>query len=1286
MYDFFKIVTSEVTKGTYAVYPKFLIKKSKDLMIKGGDFYAVWLYDKNIWSTDEDDVIKIVDRAISRYIEEHKNDTPNPVTMIPKFMYDGDSNIIDKWHKYCQKQTRDNYVILDSKIMFANDKRKKEDYCSKYLEYELSDGTPEAFNKLLNTLYNEEEARKIKWAIGSIVSGDSINIQKFVVLYGSAGTGKSTILKIIEQLFKGYYCVFDAKALGSSTNMFALESFKNNPLVGIQHDGDLSRIEDNTRLNSLVSHELMTINEKYKSTYTNAFNCFLWMGTNKPVRITDAKSGLIRRLIDISPSGNKLNADEYNACMNQIKFELGAIANECLKCYLYDPCYYDAYVPTRMLDASNDFYNFVYDYSYRIKNGVALKDAWDAYQDFCEESNVQYKMTKRVFKEELKNYFKRYDERYTKPDGARVRSYYSGFLKDKFHEKNDDSGNSDWIILKKQPSILDIVCMDEPAQYAKNDIPSKPWKDVKTTLKDLDTSLVHYINISESKSHIFIDFDLKDAEGNKSLELNIKAANNFPPTYAEVSKGGQGLHLHYIYDGDVSKLSSVYDTDIEIKTFKGNTALRRKLTSCNDMNIAHIASGLPFKETAEMVSNKSLQDEKHLRNILQRCLRKEILPNTKPTIDFIKKILDDAYASIEYDVSDLKGDILTFASLSSHQSTYCINKVKEMKFQSINDMPAEDGEGKIVFYDVEIFPNLFVVGWKFENDDDVKVFINPQKDVIKHLCTYRLIGFNNRKYDNHILYASMLGYDVEDLYKLSNDIIKGKKDALFGSAYNLSYTDIYDYAAKKQSLKKWEIELGIHHSELGLRWDEPVPKEKIPLVVAYNKYDVLATEAVFNATQGDFLARKILAKLAKMPVNTTTNSLTTRIIFGRDKNPELAYTDLYTGITYWKDKEFKHNRGKNDFPEYSFVRDKETGKFKNMFKDEDIGFGGYVYAEPDVHYNVALLDIVSMHPHSAISLYALGEYTDVFEALVNARVYIKHKEFDKVKDLFDGALTEYLDDAESAETLPQALKIAINSVYGLTSARFDNAFKDKRNINNIVALKGALFMRTLLDEVRNRGFQVAHIKTDSIKIPNATPEIIKFCMEFAKEYGYEFEHEATYDRMCLVNDAVYIARYASCDWCQERYGYVPDKNKKKENKWDATGTQFQVPYVFKTLFSNEEYEFKDLCVTHSCTTAIYLDYNENLPEDEHRYVFVGKVGSFCPIKEGHGGGLLYRASEDVTKFGFLSGAKGYRWLEAETVKKRGLEEYIDYSYFDTLVDKAKQAIEKYVSFDTFKGE
>lgn len=368
----------------------------------------------------------------------------------------------------------------------------------------------------------------------------------------------------------------------------------------------------------------------------------------------------------------------------------------------------------------------------------------------------------------------------------------------------------------------------------------------------------------------------------------------------------------------------------------------------------------------------------------------------------------------------------------------------------------------------------------------------------------------------------------------------------------------------------------------------------------------------------------------------------------------------------------------NSFPGYEFVDG------KNMYRGDDLGKGGYVYAEPGMYGNVALLDVASMHPNSAINLNAFGEYTQNFKDILDTRIAIKRGEFEKARHLFGGRLAPYLDDESTAKDLAQALKIAINSVYGLTSANFDNPFRDVRNKNNIVALRGALFMRTLQDEVQSRGFTVAHIKTDSIKIPDATPEIINFVMEFAKQYGYEFEHEATYDRMCLVNDAVYIAKYADAEACTNLYGYCPGDNKKKGGKWTATGTQFQIPYVFKRLFSKEDLEFEDLCVTKSVTSTLYLDMNEGLGEEEHNYVFIGKVGQFCPIKPGCGGGVLYREKEG--KYYAATGTKGYRWLESEMVFEMNKLNDIDESHFIAMADDAIEAIKKYGDYDWFVSD
>lgn len=1346
MLDFLLVSTKCPKNGVIEIFPKFILGRKSDLMIRGSDFYAVWNAEEKLWSTDEEVALRLIDRELDEYYEKHKNSYDNS-TIIIKHMWDADSGSIDKWHKYVQKQQRDNYHPLDETIIFSNTETKKTDYASKRLNYPLIQGDISAYSELMDTLYSEEERHKIEWAIGSIVCGDSKKNQKFLVMYGAPGTGKSTVLNIIQDLFDGYYSTFDAKTLGSASNAFALESLKNNPLVAIQHDGDLSRIEDNTRLNSVVSHEQMTVNEKFKSAYQNTFNSFLFMGTNKPVKISDAKSGILRRLIDVTPTGNKIPQGRYSELINQIKFELGPIAWHCQNVYLNNPGYYNSYTPVSMMGASNDFYNFVFD-SYDVfkrKNGTTLKAAWEMYKAYCDEAKVAYPLGKRAFKEELRNYFEVYDERALLDQGERVRNYYEGFLFDKFvyTEGELEKIPERKITLDAKESLFDVLYKDCPAQYAnEDDKPISKWAKVTSTLKDLDTHKTHYVKIPQNL--IVIDFDLKNEKGEKSFERNITAASKWPPTYTEVSKGGAGIHLHYIYDGDVSALSRVYAEDIEIKVFNGDASLRRRLSKCNDLPIATISSGLPLKEKGnKMVNFDGIKSEKGLRTFIIKNLNKEIHNATKPSIDFIFTKLEECYdKGMKYDVTDMRPAILTFAMDSTHQADYCVKLVNKMKFKS--DEPSVDqsiyADNDPVFYDCEVFPNLFLVNYKKRGQGIVTRLINPTSEDIEQLLKYKLIGFNCRRYDNHIMYARLMGYDNEQLFKLSQRIISGSPNAMFGEAYNLSYTDVYDFCSKKQSLKKWEIELSnkakdpnskmddnirelclkIKHHELGLPWDQPVPEELWTKVAEYCDDDVIATEATFEANQGDFIAREILAELAGGTVNDTTNSLTTKFIFGGNRHPQdqFYYRDLSQPVTelpenilnFLKEAKPEMMAEKFDgplgpsllpyFPGYKFEYGKST------YRDEEVGEGGEVWAAPGMYGRSLTDDVGSMHPNSAISECAFGpEYTRRFKDILDIRIAIKHKEFDKVRNMFDGKLAKYLDDPGKAKALAQALKIAINSVYGLTAAKFDNAFRNPLNIDNIVAKRGALFMIDLRHAVEEQGYKVIHIKTDSIKIENPDDYIQKFIINRGKRYGYSFEIEHIFDKICLVNNAVYVAKLAEDD---------PED----PGQWTATGTQFAVPYVFKTLFTKEPILFEDMCETKSVTSSMYLDVNEGYPDVSneekrlktlenqykkgllsdttfeteckalseiiptgHNYRFVGKVGQFCPMKPGTGGGILLREKDG--KYDAVAGTKGYRWLESDVVNTNGKEGDIDTSYYVKLVDSAVDTISEFGDIEWF---
>jgi energy-coupling factor transporter ATP-binding protein EcfA2 len=1270
--DFYQILARESKDKDdprLELYPDFIVGRSEDLMVQGGKFYAIWDEEKGLWSRDEYDVQRLVDKDLLETRERMQQETGQKYTV--KLMRTFNSNIWAQFRKF-MAHISDNSKPLDNKLIFANTDVKKKDYASKKLPYAMAEGDISAWDELTSTLYSPAERAKIEWAIGSIVSGDSKKIQKFFVLYGPPGTGKSTILNIIQALFEGYSTTFDGKALGSSNASFATEVFRFNPLVAIQHDGDLSRIEDNARLNSIIAHEQMVMNEKYKSSYSSRIDAMLFIGSNQPVRISDAKSGIIRRLIDIHPTGVKFGAKHYQTLMTQISFELGAIAHHCLSVYLsMGKNFYNAYRPLEMMLQTDVFFNFIeanFDV-FKKQDYTTLKQAYLLYREYCSETGIERPMPQYKMREELRNYFEVFKDR-GEIDGETVRSLYLGFSANKFKAPTDDKRVFS-LVLEEKVSLLDEYLADQPAQLANADgMPTKRWANVKSTLSDTDSRKIHYVKVP--KNHVVIDFDLKDQNGHKALERNLEAASHWPATYAEISRSGSGIHLHYTYTGDCGELAPQFAEGIEVKTYGGDSALRRKLTRCNSVPVAKISSGLPLRERKDtMLKAKTIQSEQGLRELINRNLRKEIHPGTKPSIDFIKKILDDAYESgMKYDVTDLRGRIAAFANNSTNQAQEATKVVSQMKWASEDaaetkeeaftaERKVEVADERLVFFDVEVYPNLLVICWKFQGSSEVVKMVNPKPHDVAELFKLKLVGFYNRRYDNHILYAAAMGASNAELFQLSKKmVIDGNRSATFAQAYNLSYADIWDFSSIKQSLKKFEIDLGILHMELDIPWDQPVKDEDIERIVDYCVNDVRATEAVFEDRKGDYVARQILAELSGLTVNDTTQNHTAKILFGdkvKTAHKEFVYTDL-----------------SQEFPGYKF----ELGK--SSYKGEDPGEGGYVYAEPGMYEKVAVLDVASMHPNSIIQLNAFGPYTEKFADLIKARIAIKRKDYDAAASMLDGRLHQFLSDPhtgydlEGADQLAYALKIVINIVYGLTSAKFDNPFRDIRNRDNIVAKRGALFMIDLKHALQEKGVQVVHIKTDSVKIPNATPEIIKFVTEFGAKYGYEFEHEETYDRFCLVNDAVYVAGIQTVPWEEGFPKY----------KWTAVGAQFQHPYVFKTLFSGEELEFNDFCEARSVLKGtMYLDKSGSEEPDISKMRHVGRTGLFVPVLKD--GGKLYRVFED--KYYAVSGTKGHLWMEADGAIEVGEKDdlQIDMSYFEKLANTARGAIEAFGSFEEF---
>lgn len=1245
MLDFVGIDVVPSKKSGTIIYPDFYYIPTKDMMIQGGAPKCVWDEKNNIWTTSRTRMGQLIDDTVEDLAYNKDLDGYIKKTTSAR------NNVMDEFMKYCRLYS-DVGEPTDTKLTFLSQVTRKEDYCTRRLDYDIEDTETPCFDELIGTLYEPLDMEKILWGIGSIVSGDSTKIQKMFVLHGMPGTGKTTILDVIRVLFKGYWSTFSAEQLGYSGNQFAMAPFRTNPLVVIDDDGDLSKIETNVQLNMVASHAPCIINEKNKSQYTLSPIAQMWIATNLPVRITGANSGLIRRIIDIKTRDikNPIPLDRYNMLMAGINNELPGIASKCLQVYTkLGKNFYKNYEPIEFMRRTDYIYNFVSEMAdhWSEQPDVTLSQAWEQWKTYCHEIGLDSKINRNSLATSLKNYFDEFHER----SGGKY-SVFKGFhLSTKVGE---DLPVDTWLDLIEQPSIFDKEHANIKACYSNsNGVPEKPWDEVTTTLADLDTSKEHYVcgefggwNITE----IVIDFDAKNERGEKDYERNRMLAAAWPKTYAETSKSGCGLHLHYYYTGsDAKLLERRISPDVEVKVFVGKSSLRRRLVRCNRESIATLRPGILALKEEKMINFNEFKDQEHLRNFIKKCLAKSHHGSTKPEIDYMYSGLQKAYQSgMPYDVEDLKKDVWRFASSSTHNAQYCQEVVMKMHFKSETEPTAEQSEKPWAIFDVEVFPNWNCLNWcLFDKDKFLQgapyteciigkvheVWCPDIKTVEAFVNGYNIIGYNNRRYDNHILYALLMGYTCKEVYEVSRRIIFDDSWHGFVEAYNLSYFDIYDMANTKQSLKKWEIELDIAHVENEYAWDKDLPEEHWQEVSSYCVNDVIATCAVLCRLIDDFKGREILAAVSGLPINSSTNSHTTRIITGGDKNANEHY--IYTDLSEL-------------FPGYTYDNGHST------YMGEEVGEGGYAYSEPGYYENVALLDIASMHPHSLIALNHFGIYTKRFKDLVDARIFVKHKDYENASNILGGALKPFLSpDMSNSKDLAYALKIAINSVYGLTSAKFDNQLRDPRNKDNIVAKRGSLFMVNLKHFVQERGFTVAHIKTDSIKIPNATPEIIKEVYDYGKKWGYTFEHEATYEKLLIIDKAQYIAKDSA------------------DGHWTATGKEFQRPPVFKQLFSKEPLSIKDQAITFEVETHLKLGDK-----------FVGKVGSFVPAV---GGKELTKFDKKTDKYISATGAKGYLWELTEYAKIPEMNVVIDNTYWDNECDKAKAKIEQYIPYEEFIG-
>lgn len=1244
--DFVRVVKTRIGNkndgDVYQLSIDFNVGKLRDVVIQGGQFVAFYNSDSHFWES-RTEFYEFARKLLYEAAEEERAKFPNQtiIVMDPQHL---SSKVPAKIDSLCKACEADKPILFNQKVFWNGELPERKDYATRTMPYSAESTDCPAYDALMSVLYSPEDRTMLEWLAGAALCGDGAKIDKFVYLEGEPGSGKSTFLNILEAVIGPYGASIKAEELASSSGTFATSQLKSGPLIAIQHDGDLSKIETNTTLNNIISHEPICINDKYAKTYYIRLNTLLFIASNYPLRLTDSMSGLLRRCLDPIPTGKLIPIDKYNQLISYVQNELGGVANRFISVYKeLGPRAYNGYRSSRIVRSGNALGYWVErnrDIDWSTDGECLLSNEYSLYRAYCDATST-HPISKSLFERQLKFFWDISIEEITENNYKDVRFIDYAWKRRPFRKPifslyeaeastPTDGPSDDFLAFtSKFDASLGILCAECPAQYAtETGIPKVRWNDVSTTLANIVSTELHYVKLPAN--HIVIDLDCRDSSGGKSKEVNFAKIRQLglPPTYGEYSKSGEGIHLHYIYDGDPSTLTNLITDNVEVKVFRGNASLRRKFTLGNNFPVAHISSGIPLRDKKDDIVAAGVKDAKHLENIVRKGLRGEY-GSHKVTIDFLDYIIRSCKSKgMVYDLTQYYEDLRIYAAKSTHHA-------QELP-KIVDAMPLKNGdiEKPIAIFDVEVFPNYNCLCWKILGDKNTNRERFPTAKTISYLLNnYRLVGFNNKAYDNMILQQIMQGVSPKELYETSKGVIANRIRVPY-PVQGLSYTDILDYCNTKQSLKKWEVQLGIHHQECPYPWDEPLPESAWDDVDIYCCNDVNATEQVFNATQADFEARKLLAYLTGMTVNDSTNQLTAQLIFGDDKTPQdqFVYTDLSAIFPGY---------------EYHIV----NNKCESTYLGKTVGEGGYVTVSLGYRQMVGVNDVESMHPTSACELNLFGpKYTARFRELVDSRKAAKNGNEDFLKTAFEGRLWQYIQDNNmSFKKLAKSLKVPINAVYGMSSATFPNRFKDPRNVDNIVAKRGALMMMTLEDKLLKEGVVPVHIKTDSIKIDNFTQDINDEIVEFGKQYGYRFTIEEFYTVFCVFNKVEYLAYNAAT------------------GQWESRGPTFQNQYVFKSLLGGE-LKPEDYMLTKSVNEgAIYIGDK-----------FYGRNVNAVAVKPEFGGAMMRRNGEKESS---VTKTKGLYFMEYEEAIEKDFYDMLDMDFYDSLITDAKAKIEEYVPFD-----
>ena len=288
---------------------------------------------------------------------------------------------------------------------------------------------------------------------------------------------------------------------------------------------------------------------------------------------------------------------------------------------------------------------------------------------------------------------------------------------------------------------------------------------------------------------------------------------------------------------------------------------------------------------------------------------------------------------------------------------------------------------KIIVYDFEVFKYDWCVTFQELDTNQIVVIENNLQQLkdyySKTIIGSVLVGYNNARYDDHILRCLLLGGDA---YALTQWLIVQKEPywTFPTLAYKKNTINSFDIMTAigggiPTSLKHVEGFLGkkIYECDVPFDLDRPLTKDEMVRVIDYNKYDVEMTALLFNKYRAKFNSQIKVVEMFDLPLNklNKTSAAKAALILEAVKIPR------YETFKYEMPEKIKHlffgmDPVQKVFIETTFFTDLEARKknpfgFQHEMKDFtlDFGMGGLHGAKEAFNYSGVIwnLDVVSYY-------------------------------------------------------------------------------------------------------------------------------------------------------------------------------------------------------------------------------------------------------------------------------------------------------------------------------------